>query len=90
MSAGSRYLELVRRVKKNYGTFDAEKGMRLMDAPVAMKSNLHDALMRPASGDFWFAYAAPNGSAAWSQRYRHLNLHELLKEKKPSVAMEGR
>jgi hypothetical protein len=39
-----------------------------MDAPVAMKSSLHNALMRLASGDFFFAYADPDGSAAWNER----------------------
>jgi len=78
MSAGDRYRELVRRVKKDYGKFDAEKGIRLMDAPVAMKSNLQDALMRPRTGDFWVAYAAPDGSSAWNRNYVHLNLFDLL------------
>jgi len=86
LSAGSRYTELVRRTKEGYGTFNAEKAIRLMDAPVAMKSNLHDALMRPVSGDLWVAYAAPNGSAAWNQKYVHLNLLELLKQDPAALA----
>jgi isopenicillin-N N-acyltransferase like protein len=86
LSADNRYRELVRRVKENYGKFDAEKGMRLMDAPVAMGSNLHDALMRPKSGDFWVAYAAKNGSSAWNQKYVHLNLVELLKKDRGVIA----
>ena len=86
LSAGNRYQELVRRVKKDYGKFDAERSMRLMDAPVSMRHNLHNALMRPKTGDVWFAYAAKNGSSAWDQKYRRLNLFELLKKSKPHVA----
>jgi hypothetical protein len=86
LSADKRYRELVRRTKENYGKFDPEKGMRLMDAPVAMKSNLHNALMRPKTGDFWVAYAAKDGSSAWNQKYVHLNLFELLKKDRGSVA----
>jgi hypothetical protein len=59
-----------------------------MDAPVAMKHNLHNAVMRPRTGDFWFAYAAKNGSSAWDQPYVHLNLLEILKRDRPQVALE--
>lgn len=86
LSAGDRYRELVRRVRRDYGAFDPEKGIRLMSAPVAMKSNLHNALMRPRSGDFWVAYAGAGGSSAWDQKYVHLNLFELLKGEGRSVA----
>jgi isopenicillin-N N-acyltransferase like protein len=78
MSADKRYRELATRAEAGYGSFDAEKAIRLMDAPVAMKSNLHDALMKPKTGDLWVAYAASGGSAAWTQKYVHLNLFELL------------
>jgi hypothetical protein len=88
LSADDRYRELVRRARKDFGKFDAQRAIRLMDAPVSMRSNLHNALMRPASGDFWAAYAAKNGSSAWNQKYIHFNLFELLKRDKKSVAME--
>jgi hypothetical protein len=44
LSAGKRYDELVRRAEQAHGTVDAEGARRLMDCPVAMKSNLHDVL----------------------------------------------
>ena len=47
LSAGQRYEELVRRAKAGHGTFTAETALRLMDRPVAMKSNLHNALFEP-------------------------------------------
>ena len=91
MSAGSRYKELAHRVKADHGRFDTQKAIRLMDAPVSMKSNLHNALMKPATGDIWVAYAAPGGSAAWSQPYIHLNLRTLLeRERAPRVRPDRR
>ncbi len=84
MSADKRYRELAARVKAGFGSFDAPKAIRLMDAPVAMKSNLHDALMKPKTGELWVAYAAPGGSSAWDQKYVHLNLHELLAAPPPT------
>ena len=90
MSAGKRYTELAARVKAGFGAFDAEKAIRLMDAPVAMKSNLHNALMKPKTGDFWAAYAAPGGHAAWNQKYVHLNLKTLLAQTAPEAAENAR
>ncbi|HAK95623.1 MAG TPA: peptidase C45 [Planctomycetes bacterium] len=90
MSADKRYTELAARVRAGFGSFDAEKAIRLMDAPVAMKSNLHNALMKPKTGDFWAAYAAPGGRAAWNQKYVHLNLKALLAQAAPETAEAAR
>jgi hypothetical protein len=81
LSAGSRYRHLVRKVRgalADGGRFDVEEAIRLMDAPVAMKSNLHNVLMAPKSGRIWIANAAPDGKAAWTQTYRSLDLGALL------------
>ena len=81
LSADERYRELVKRIRKSYGSFTPKLAIRLMDAPVAMKHNLHNALMVPRTGDLWAAYAAPDGSPAWKQTYVHVNLFELLGRK---------
>jgi hypothetical protein len=78
MSAGERYHELARRVKAGHGTFDAESARHLMDRPVAMKSNLHNVLMEPASGDLWVAHASADARPAADQPYHAFNLHTLL------------
>ncbi len=78
LSAGSRYEELVRRVKEGYGTFEAESARRLMDRPVAMSSNLHSVLFETASTRIWVANASKDGEPAASQPYHAFRLTELL------------
>jgi len=78
LSAGERYEELVRRVKREHGRIDSERAIRLMDRPVAMKSNLHNALFAPATTDLWVANATKELAPAADQRYFHFRLSELL------------
>lgn len=86
LSAGDRYTELVRRVKAGYGTFDAESAIRLMDRPVAMKSNLHNALFEPASTRFWVANASVDKQPASTQPYHAFQLSGLLRHEPASDA----
>jgi len=79
LSAGDRYEELVRRVEKGLGTFDADKARRLMDRPVAMKSNLHSVLFETTTTRFWVANASIDGKPASEQPYHAFQLSELLK-----------
>jgi isopenicillin-N N-acyltransferase like protein len=81
LSAGSRYDELVRRTQEQHGKFTAEEALRLMDRPVAMKSNLHNALFEPKSTRFWVANASKEGEPAADQKYFAFQLSELLKRK---------
>ncbi len=78
LSAGSRYDELVRRVQSEHGNITAESALHLMDRPVAMKSNLHDALFEPGSTRLWVANASPVGEPAAEQKYHAFQLTELL------------
>jgi len=78
MSADQRYLNLARLVKAGCGTFTEQSAIRLMDAPVAMKSNLHDALMVPEDAVIYVANAHPDGSPAWKQKYYRFDIHELM------------
>lgn len=79
LSAGDRYDLLVERVQKQHGEFTAESALRLMDRPVAMKSNLHNVLFEPKSTRFWVANASPEGQPAAEQKYFAFQLSELLK-----------
>lgn len=79
LSAGDRYTELVRRVEANLGRFDAESARRLMDRPVAMKSNLHSVLFEPKSTRMWVANASKEGEPAVTQPFAAFQLSELLK-----------
>lgn len=78
MSAGQRYVNLARLVGEGYGAFTQEKAIRLMDAPVAMKSNLHNALMVPADGIIYVANADSDGNPAWKQKYNRFDVRGLM------------
>lgn len=88
LSAGNRYHELVRRAKAGHGAFDAETARKLMDCPVAMKSNLHDVLFEPKSTRFWVANATHDKQPAADQKYHAFQLSELLKRAPDSKAPE--
>lgn len=78
LSIGGRYKELVRRTQEGHGQFDADSARRLMDCPVAMKSNLHNVLFAPKSTKFWVANASPDKKPAADQKYFAFQLSELL------------
>jgi hypothetical protein len=78
LSAGDRYQELVKRVEKGLGTFDAESARHLMDRPVAMKSNLHSVLFETTTTRFWVANASKDGKPAAEQPYHAFRLGDLL------------
>ena len=78
LSAGDRYTELVRRTQAGHGKFDADSARRLMDCPVAMKSNLHNVLFEPRSSRFWVANASKDNQPAAEQPYQAYSLKDLL------------
>lgn len=88
LSAGSRYQELVKRTKSNFGKFDADSAQHLMDCPVAMKSNLHNALFEPKSTKLWIANATKDKKPAADQPYHAFQLSELLQRKPDPKAPE--
>jgi len=88
LSAGDRYDELARRAQAGYGTFTAQTAMRLMDRPVAMKSNLHNVLFEPKSTRFWVANAGADLQPAAEREYQAFQLTELLARKPDPTAPE--
>jgi hypothetical protein len=88
LSAGDRYKELVKRAEAGHGSFDADSARRLMDCPVAMKSNLHDVLFAPQSTKFWVANASLDKKPAADQKYYAFQLSDLLARKPQSSAPE--
>jgi isopenicillin-N N-acyltransferase like protein len=78
LSAGNRYKELARRVREQAGSLDSASALRLMDCPVAMKSNLHNVLFEPLSTRFWVANASADGQPAATQKYFAFQLSDLL------------
>jgi isopenicillin-N N-acyltransferase like protein len=51
--------------------------IELIKRPVAMRSNLHDAVFRPETLDLWVADAG-RATPACDEPYAHFNLGELL------------
>ena len=86
LSAGDRYKELVKRVKAGHGDFDADSARRLMDRPVAMKSNLHNVLFETNTGRFWVANADKDGNPAAEQPYHAFSLPDLLQNRADASA----
>lgn len=78
LSAGKRYDELVRRTQAAHGRLTADTALRLMDCPVAMRSNLHNVLFAPRSTEFWVAHASRDAQPAATQPYQAFRLTELL------------
>ncbi|MDX2035825.1 MAG: C45 family peptidase [Isosphaeraceae bacterium] len=81
LSGGDRYQELVRRVREGHGRFDAASALRLMDRPVAMKSNLHSVLFETTTTRFWVANASSDGRPAAEQPYHAFQLSTLLEHR---------
>ncbi|MDM8005234.1 MAG: C45 family autoproteolytic acyltransferase/hydrolase [Phycisphaerae bacterium] len=86
MSAGHRYEALSNLVAEGYGKFTQASAIRLMDAPVAMRDNLHDALMVPGQGIIWVANADKDGNQACKQKYYRFDCRELLRSRPPAAA----
>jgi dienelactone hydrolase len=77
ISGGHRAEVLSERIQKNYGRIDASKLTEIVKRPVAMNSNLHDAIFGPETLEFWIADAGRT-TAACDEPYAHFNLQKLL------------
>ena len=78
LSAFERYTNLAKRIRTGVGRFTPQSAIRLMDAPVAMKANLHNVLMIPADGVLYVANAAGDGAPAWKQKYYRFDIRRLM------------
>ena len=79
LSSGSRLKLLRERVQELHGKIDAQAAIRLMDRPVAMSSNLHNALFAPGEGRFFVAHASHKQVAA-KRPYVEYDFTEILRE----------
>jgi hypothetical protein len=77
MSAGRRATTLSDRLRAAYGRLDVPGMMELIKRPVAMNSNLHNAIFRPETLDMWCADASQK-TVACDQPYVRVNLGELI------------
>ena len=79
MSAGQRLATLRQRVLDGYGRFTTREAIRLMDRPVAMRSNLHNVLFVPQNLVFHVAHAN-HGTPAAQRPYVRYDLRKLMAE----------
>lgn len=87
LSANERYenlCRLVRAAREDGRKFTIEQAIRLMDAPVAMKSNLHNVLFAPGLGRLWVAHAGVDRQPAWRQPYHEFDFWKLLSQSAPT------
>ena len=77
VTAPGRQPALSGRLREHYGKIDVEVMKRIITRPVAMKSNLQDAIFLPETLDVHFAYAGAK-TLACDEPYTHFNLRELI------------
>ena len=77
VSGDDRAKLLSQRIQENYGQIDVPRLMNIIKRPVAMESNLHDAIFAPESLEMWFADAGKR-SPACDEPYARVNLGELI------------
>ncbi|MFA7230624.1 MAG: C45 family peptidase [Victivallaceae bacterium] len=77
ISGDERSKLLGKRLHDNFGKIDAEKMIEIIKCPVAMNSNLHNAVFLPESLTFYFSDAGKKDPACFMPYYK-LNLKELI------------
>lgn len=77
ISSGERAEKLSERLNENFGRITPQLMMEIIKRPVAMTSNLHNAVFLPETGTMYFAVAG-SSSLACDEKYYQVNLHELL------------
>ena len=87
ISAGDRAETLSQRLQENYGRIDVPTMIEMIKRPVAMNSNLHDAIFTPQTLDMWFADAG-KWTPACDEPYAHCNLGELIQFYKANARKE--
>jgi len=74
ISGPDRYKVFAERLLENYGKTNETLLQAMIKRPVAMKSNLHNAIFHPSTLEAWVAHAAANGDPACNQPYHHFRL----------------
>lgn len=78
ISAGDRAETLSRRLHEQHGKIGVAEMIEIIKRPVAMESNLHDAIFMPQTLDMWAADAG-RYTPACDEPYVRANLGELLR-----------
>jgi hypothetical protein len=78
ISGRGRAEVLCQRIREHYGTIDAAMLTELIKRPVAMASNLHDAVFSPQTREMLFADAGQKTNAC-DEPYHHASLPDLVR-----------
>ncbi len=78
ISGPGRAEALSQRLQQHYGKIDVPTMIEILKRPVAMSSNLHDAIFAPETLDMWFADAGRH-TPACDEPYAHCNLAALVR-----------
>lgn len=73
-----RYPVLAERILASYGKLAVANLIDVVKEPVAMPTNLHNAIFHPSTLEIWIAHAGPNNEVACDQRYYYFQMNELL------------
>jgi len=77
VSGPDRAKVLSDRLQAHYGKIDVPTLIEIIKRPVAMESNLHDAIFAAETLEMWFADAGKH-TVACDERYAHFNLTQLI------------
>jgi hypothetical protein len=78
VSGGDRARTLSARLQQSYGRIDVAALMEIIKRPVAMQSNLHDAIFSPETLEMWFADAGRH-TPACDEPYTRCQLDDLIR-----------
>jgi hypothetical protein len=78
VSGPDRAKVLSDRIQQHYGKIDASRLIEIIKRPVAMRSNLHNAVFAPQSQEMWFADAGRR-TCACDEPYARFKLPEMIK-----------
>ena len=83
LSANDRYQCLVDRTQKMYGKITPQIALDLMARGVAMSSNMHDALFKPATLEMWVTHSTV-AEPACNRPYTYYALQDLISTRPPA------
>jgi len=78
VSGPGRAETLSERLQAHYGQIDVPTMIEIIKRPVAMSSNLHNAVFAPQTLDMWFADAGKH-TPACDEPYSRCNLGALIR-----------
>ena len=78
VSGGDRAHTLSSRLQQSYGRIDVPALVEILKRPVAMQSNLHDAIFSPETLEMWFADAGRH-TPACDEPYSRCKLDDLIR-----------